>query len=512
MSSTTNTNPSFNSRERGNPEFPLHSILTEIGHITEVISGGTPKASDPKNFASPESGIAWLTPADLSGYKKKNISHGKRDLSELGYKSCSAKLVPAGSIVFSSRAPIGYLAIAQKQISTNQGFKNFVLPTSIDSNYAYYYLKSIRDIAESLGTGTTFKEISGSTAKKLPFLLFPLAEQKIIADKLDELLAQVDTLKARLDAIPAILKRFRQAVLAAAVSGKLTEEWREQNSSLTSAKLEDIGQAWHEAYRLNGKIYKPPTLPTVDDTPYTLPLTWQWTQVGHIFDVYVGATPSRKVPEFWVGNINWISSSEVAFCRIRTTKETITESGLANTSTSVHPPGTVMLAMIGQGKTRGQPAILDIYACHNQNTAALRVLEEYCDSQFLYYFLAERYEETRRAGSGNNQQAMNKKIVQTLPFPLPPRQEQTEIVHQVEQLFTYADQAEKLVKSAQARANQLTQSILAKAFRGELTEQWRKDNSHLISDDNSAEALLTRIKAERAAATPVKKARGKKNA
>lgn len=78
-----------------------------------------------------------------------------------------------------------------------------------------------------------------------------------------------------------------------------------------------------------------------------------------------------------------------------------------------------MLAMIGQGKTRGQPAILDIKACHNQNTAALRVHSAYCISEYLYYYLYERYEETRRVGSGNNQQALNKKTVQSLPFPLP---------------------------------------------------------------------------------------------
>ncbi|HAC28680.1 MAG TPA: type I restriction endonuclease subunit S, partial [Marinobacter hydrocarbonoclasticus] len=87
----------------------------------------------------------------------------------------------------------------------------------------------MRELAESLGTGTTFKEISGSTAKTIPFILPPLAEQKVIADKLDTLLAQLENTKARLERIPQILKRFRQSVLAAAVSGRLTEEWREQN-------------------------------------------------------------------------------------------------------------------------------------------------------------------------------------------------------------------------------------------------------------------------------------------
>ena len=99
--------------------------------------------------------------------------------------------------------------------------------------------------------------------------------------------------------------------------------------------------------------------------------------------------------------------SEVAFCRIDSTKEKITTLGLSNTSTNIHPPGTVMLAMIGQGKTRGQVAILDINACHNQNTAALRVPDGFAVSEYLYFYLTNRYEETRKIGGGNNQQALN---------------------------------------------------------------------------------------------------------
>lgn len=134
----------------------------EIGEIAEVVAGGTPKANDSSNFDAPGSGIAWLTPADLSGYKAKDISHGSRDLSQKGYESCSAKLMPKGSLLFSSRAPIGYVALAANEISTNQGFKSFVFPEEIDPSYAFYYLKSIRQLADSLGTGTTFKELSGT--------------------------------------------------------------------------------------------------------------------------------------------------------------------------------------------------------------------------------------------------------------------------------------------------------------------------------------------------------------
>lgn len=318
----------------------------------------------------------------------------------------------------------------------------------------------------------------------------PLSEQTRIAKKIDELLAQVETLKARIDAIPAMLKRFRQSVLNAAVCGRLTEAWRETNPNQNITPVDAVKKAWIDLYLINGRKYKEPDfLP--GDLGYSLPESWKETKVGEVFDVYVGATPSRAIPANWGGNIPWVSSSEVNFCRINDTKESITEAGYRSASTTIHPAGTVMLAMIGQGKTRGQPAILDIDACHNQNTAAIRVHQDYCISEFLYYFLYQRYEETRRVGSGNNQQALNKKSVQSLPFPLPPLAEQAVIVRRVNQLFAHADQLEVKVASAKSRTDDLTKSILAKAFRGELVPQ--------DPNDEPASVLLERIKAQRVA-------------
>ncbi|MFQ2707421.1 restriction endonuclease subunit S [Aeromonas caviae] len=490
---------------------PSTWAMSNIGAIADVVAGGTPKADDKSNFSAPGTGFAWLTPADLSGYMEKYISHGSRDLSEKGLTTSSAKLMPAGALLFSSRAPIGYVAIAANEISTNQGFKNFVFSNEILSTYAYYYLKSIRGLAESLGTGTTFKEISGATAKTLPFVIPPFAEQKEISDRLDILMAQVEATQASLARIKNIIKQLRQSALAAAVSGKLTEEWRQKNHALNKIPLTEIDSYWASQYLKIGK--KRPTLKitktlSLNKTPEPeIPESWVNTQIGYIFDVYVGATPSRSIEDYWNGDVPWVSSSEVAFCRIDSTKEKITTLGLSNTSTNIHPPGTVMLAMIGQGKTRGQVAILDINACHNQNTAALRVPDGFAVSEYLYFYLTNRYEETRKIGGGNNQQALNKGFVQSMKFSLPPYEEQQEIVRRVEQLFAYADTIEQQAKAAKERVDKLTQAILAKAFRGELTANWRAANPELINGDNGAAALLARIQAERATVKPRKSRR-----
>lgn len=381
---------------------------------------------------------------------------------------------------------------------------------AFDKRYLTYLLNSplvISQLNKHI-KGTTRPRINLGIIRDLNLPIASISEQKVVAEKLDTLLAQVDSTKARLEQIPQILKHFRQAVLAAAMNGKLTTQWRLENNELDRINLSDIDFFWRRLR--NSKKNKNQHEETLNNAcSSNLPETWLNTKIGNVFDVHVGSTPRRNQPEFWNGDIPWVSSSEVAFCRIYATKEMITKKGLASSSTKIHPAGTVMLAMIGQGKTRGQVAILNIDACHNQNTAAIRVPGDFASSEFLYFYLSQRYNDNREIGAGNNQKAMNKSIVESLIFPLPPLKEQHEIVRRVEQLFAYADTIEKQVNNALTRVNNLTQSILAKAFRGELTAQWRAENPDLISGENSAAALLEKIKAERAASGGKKTSRKK---
>ncbi|SER90232.1 restriction endonuclease subunit S [Halopseudomonas bauzanensis] len=446
-------------------QLPLSWIMLEIGDVADVISGGTPKANDPTNFAGPGQEIAWLTPADLSKYSEKYISHGARDLSQSGYATCSAKLVSEGSILFSSRAPIGYVAIAANKISTNQGFKNFVFPGSVDPSYAYYFLRSIRHIAESRGTGTTFKELSGAAAKKLPFCMAPVTEQKVIAEKLDTLLAQVETTKARLERIPHILKRFRQSVLVAAVSGRLTEEWREIN---------------HEV-----------------DT------TWEKVSFSKIIlKLRSGAAdrPNEDSKGIPILRSSAIRPLEIDFSDIRY---------LENVSTlkedNYLKQGDLLFTRLsGSAEYVGNCAMVKSVDRQYQYPDRLFCarLKEPRYGRYLEYFFAsqnfrDHIQNSLKSSAGHQRITLD--VIKTAVVVLPPLEEQTEIVRRADQLFTHADRIEQQVQGALERVNNLTPSILAKAFRGELTEQWRRDNPELISGDNSAAALLARIQAERAA-------------
>ncbi|AYH07329.1 MULTISPECIES: restriction endonuclease subunit S [Pectobacterium] len=436
----------------------------KIGDIADVVSGGTPKAGNPENFKEPGTGIAWLTPADLSGYTGKYISFGARDLSRQGYYSSSAKILPKGSLLFSSRAPIGYVAIAQNEISTNQGFKSFVFHYGVDPDYAYHYLKSIKDVAERMGTGTTFKEISGTTAKMLPFILPPLAEQKVIAEKLDALLAQVEVTKARLERIPNILKCLRQSVIEVAVSGNLTKDWRKVAlAQWKKLKLLDVIQGKPR----NG--YSPKSVG--HETPYRN-LTLSATTSGRFVD------NQYKYIDLDIDSSSylWVKHGDILIQRANTIDYVGVSAIYEGEDNQYVYPDLMMKCIPNIEKILGR---------------------------YLHLALSSKdvrkYFRDNATGTSGSMPKINQQVVSNAPIYLPPLDEQQEIVRRVEEFFTFADHLEEKINSALAKVNNLTQSILVKAFRGELTAEWRAANPMLIGGENSANALLEKIKAKREA-------------
>lgn len=186
--------------------------VVKISDVARVVGGGTPSTKQTKFFSASGTAIAWLTPKDLSGYQYKYIDHGQTDITQEGLTHSSAQLMPTNSIVFSSRAPIGYIAISLGEIATNQGFKSLVPLERHWTEFLYQYLCYNRYIIEGLGTGSTFKEVSGSVMKNIS-LCFPSSEilkafeqeteiinskQKIIMKEIQTLTELRDTLLPRL--------------------------------------------------------------------------------------------------------------------------------------------------------------------------------------------------------------------------------------------------------------------------------------------------------------------------
>lgn len=192
--------------ENADSEWPVGTI-SDIG---TVVGGSTPSKAKPEYYT--EDGIAWITPKDLSINKSKFIFHGERDITELGLKNSSANIMPEGTVLFSSRAPIGYIAIAAGEVTTNQGFKSVIPKPEIGTAYVYYFLKQNLPIIEGMASGSTFKEVSGSTMRGVPAVIpdtgtitkfsdfcAPLfAQQRILEEQNQSLSTLRDTLLPKL--------------------------------------------------------------------------------------------------------------------------------------------------------------------------------------------------------------------------------------------------------------------------------------------------------------------------
>jgi len=371
------------------------------------------------------------------------------------------------------------------------------------NKFVLYYLNQF-DYQGFVNGGTRLK-LTQASMRAIPVTIPPLNEQTRIAAKLDVLLAQVDTLKARIDAIPALLKRFRQSVLTAAVCGRLTEEWRgSQALAETGADVIRNDQLEKTALlerRPELKKKKSSIESDIDENYlFPIPVSWSFTTWGKISEwITYGFT--RPMPKSEVG-VKLLTAKDVQRFELELMScgLTTTEAFAALSDKDKPVKGDLLITKDG---SIGRAALVhtDEVFCINQSVAVCwlrsttmnkRYLELLSNSDFTQRFVKDK-------AQGMAIQHLSIIDFAKCPVPVPPYAEQTEIVRRVEQLFAFADQLEAKVASAKSRIDHLTQSILAKAFRGELVPQ--------APNDEPASVLLARIKAQRAAAPKAKRGR-----
>tara|TARA_R110002167_G_scaffold57840_9_gene164034 strand:+ start:54138 stop:55592 length:1455 start_codon:yes stop_codon:yes gene_type:complete len=448
-------------------DLPEGWVDTQLGQIVDYGKAAKKTLED----VEPETWILELE--DIEKDSSKLLS--KVNASERPFKS-TKNAFKKGDVLYGKLRPyLNKVIIAESDgVCTTE-----IIP--IDSEpfclncYLFYWLKSSKFLhyVDEVSYGVNMPRLGTKDANAAPFRLAPLAEQKVIADKLDELLAQVESTKARLDAIPAILKSFRQSLLAAAVSGKLTEEWRGENgvdlSSWKTVKVGDFVQAI-EAGKSLKCIETPPSQNEFGIIKISA-VTWG------IYD----ESESKTLP------------SKDLFIENRRVKV-----------------GDLLISRANTMELLGNPVIV-----HNVtknlmlSDKVLRLVMDDVDKPWVSIFLRSKSGrkeiEGRSTGNQMSMRNIGQKALLDIGLPKATQSEQAEIVRRAEALFAFADKVEAQVNAAQKRVNNLTQSILAKAFRGELTADWRAANPELISGENSAEALLKRIKAEREALSVKKK-------
>ena len=438
---------------------------------------------NPKNDATAEQKAGFvpmaLAPTDYHGtlqYEEKLWGEIKKSYTNFA----------DGDVIFAKVTPCfenGKAAIVRDMPSgIGAGSSEFYvlrpLSKEVSPNLLFAIIKTqsfMQQGAENMTGAVGLRRVPRAFVESFPVALPPAAEQKVIADKLDTLLAQVETTKARLERIPQILKRFRQSVLAAAVSGRLTEEWRGTSvvNGWANITLGDIVQSIEAGKNLKC-IETPP----------------RENECGIIK----------------ISAVTWGTYDEEQ-------SKTLPEKSMFLESRRIKI-GDFLISRANTIELLGNPVIVhkvtkNLMLSDKVLRLNMRDEDKAWVNIFLRSMLGRKEIQDRSTGNQMSMRNIGQKALLEIPIPKPPYEEQTEIVRRVDQLFAHADRIEQQVNNALARVNNLTQSILAKAFRGELTEQWRKDNPELISGENSAEALLERIKAERAAAEKPKRRKNK---
>ncbi|WP_343177586.1 restriction endonuclease subunit S [Pseudomonas sp. 4810-S13] len=386
----------------------------------------------------------------------------------------STWLSVAPTIIIGRKGSVGEVCFSDKNcspIDTTYYVDSFKF---LEPKFCFYLLKTLR--LGDLNKSTAIPGLNRQDAYDLVIGLPPLAEQTRIATKLDELLAQVDTLKARIDGIPVLLKRFRQSVLAAAVSGKLTEEWRTKKASegTTSSnndwKTIRIDQASaDEKYSLAIGPFGS-NLKVSDYRDDGKPLVF-------VREIRAGCFGDKKTKFITPEKFDELSAHQISAGDILVTK-------------MGDPPGDVAI----------YPATAPD-AVITADCIKLRVNESVILREYAYYQMKSNFfrQKVQEISAGVAQQKVSLGNFREITLLVPSREEQREIVRHVGELLAFADQLEARVKAAQVRIDGLTQSILAKAFRGELVPQ--------DPNDEPAGFLLERIKAQRATAPGTKRGR-----
>lgn len=442
-------------------ELPKGWVETTIDRITSDVSYGVTAKSDPHQ-------------GDLRMLRITDIQNNKVDWETVPFclydsRFEKAFLANEDIVVARTGATVGKSFLIENAIE-NSVYASYLIRLRVAEHvlpkYVAWFLHSPKYwqqiIEKQEGIGQP--NVNGTKLKTLQLSLAPLAEQKRIVEKLDQVLAQVDTIKARLDGIPPILKRFRQSVLAAAVSGKLTEEWRGNSIFIKHElseqwKWKDIPESWSVSYyselvesRLGKMLDKAKNTGLATKYLGNINVRWLHIDLTNTQEILV-SEQERQDLSLQKGDVLICEGGEPGRCAIWA---------------SSYEQSIIFQKALHRARVKSK--IIPEWLVYN--------LKNDADSLFLNQLF-----------TGTTIKHLTGKALKSYPLRVPPIEEQTEIVRLVDQYFAFADTIEKQVQKAQQRVDKLTQSILAKAFRGELVPQ--------NPDDEPADELLKRIAAAR---------------
>ena len=421
---------------------PENWCWTRLDNIAEIIGGGTPSSKVAEYYEN--GSIPWITPADLSGYNDIFISHGAKNITVSGLEKSSARLMPAGTVCLSSRAPIGYVVIAENELCTNQGFKSFLPASCYIPKYLYWYLKGNKDLLENYASGTTFPELSGRKAALIEFPLAPLSEQYRIVARIESLFAKLDEAKERAQAVVDGFELRKSAILHKAFTGELTERWRKEHG---------VG--------LDG---------------------WTDTTIGEQAELITkGASPRWQGVEYTDDKSQtlFVTSENVREGYLDFTKEKYLSSKINDIQKrSVLNYGDVLVNIVGA--SIGRAAIYNLHQLANTNQAVCIVrLKPGISNEFVCTYLnapiAQSYYYDNKVETARANISLGS--ISAMYINLPTSAEQKEIVDTLNMVLEMEQQAKEAAEAVLSQIDNMKKAILARAFRGELgtndpAEEW----------------------------------------
>lgn len=443
--------------------------LVQLKDICDRITKGSTPTS--YGFKYTREGIRFIKAENID---RNGLASTTTDyIDEATNEFLKRSILQEHDILFSIAGTIGRVGVIRPTdlpANTNQALAIIrLLPGIIEQRYLFYYLKSdaIQKYALKRIVGMGRANLSLTNIGEFAVPLVSLDQQKQIVAEIEKQSSRLDEAIANLKRVKANLKRYKASVLKAAVEGKLTDDWRKQHPNLEPASklLERILAERRAKWNGRGK-YKEPTAPDTSDLP-ELPEKWKWTNLDQLAEVGTGATPKRGKPQYYAGgHIPWITSSALNWEHVNKANEFVTDTALRETNLTVYPPGTLLLAMYGEGRTRGKCSELRIHATTNQAIAAIQ-----CDDKVRDYIklaIWNQYEDLRRTASGGVQPNLNLSLVRVITIPLPPGTEQSSIVTEAERRLSVIEELEAAVQANLTRAERMRQSILSNVFAGKL--------------------------------------------
>jgi type I restriction enzyme S subunit len=437
--------------------------------------------------------IGCITDGGVTLDKAKFVNSGKA--GEL-----SAYALDQGDLLFSRMASVGRVGLVKKDLA-GALFNYHIIRLRLNSQivnpvFAMYYLRgsaSVREYLDKVARGATRDGVNTSLLTALPITIPPPAEQRRIVAKIEALSARSRRARADLDRVATLVVRAKEAVLVAAFRGELTKGWRAKNPHVeTAEKL--IAKTKEPDQSRGGREATTDVKPglaalSVNDPGASVPPGWAWIRLRRIARQETGHTPSRSRPEYWDGGVPWIGIRDAGAHHgptINETLQTISDAGLANSSARLLPAGTVCLsrtASVGyvtiMGRSMATSQDFATWTC----TVAI-------DPEYLMFALMAEGENIRGFGEGTTHTTIYFPEIRALHVCLAPKEEQIEIVRRVKIMLATVERAAEDARKGLALLDRLDQSILGKAFRGELVSQ--------DPVDEPASVVLDRIRAERA--------------